>query len=239
MSPAPNAASALAARIRKQIVMGELVEGDALPSEVEMVKSLAVSRPTLRQALRILENEHLISVQRGARGGTTVRGPSVPLASRYLGDLLRFRKVTFGDVLQARLMIEPAAVGLLARRHDDKALDELRAGVDASPVATSTAPCSDDFHELVVRLAGNATLAQYTMLVHHLIGGHTKRGDAARSGGVAPESDGSTDAHAALVDLIRAGAVHAATTLWREHLENINEQWSRQFDLQGLLEQPS
>src|SRR5258705_4678952 len=100
-TPAPKAASLIAAQIRKQIVMGELAEGDALPSEAEMVKRLGVSRPTLRQAFRILETEHLIAVQRGSRGGGTVFRPSAKLASRYLSDLLRYRANTLGDVLKA------------------------------------------------------------------------------------------------------------------------------------------
>src|SRR6201996_1180493 len=126
----PKAASVVAAHIRKQIVMGELAEGDLLPSEAEMVKRLGVSRPTLRQAFRILETEHLITVQRGARGGTTVLRPSTKLASRYLSDLLRHRVTTLGDVLAARLLIEPAVVELLARRRDDAAIEALEAAVN-------------------------------------------------------------------------------------------------------------
>lgn len=122
---APNAASVVAAAIRKQIVMGELSEGELLPSEAELLKQLKVSRPTLRQAFRILEAEHLITVQRGSRGGTTVHRPSGRLAARYLSDLLQYRRVSIGDVFRARMMIEPAAVAQLARHRDDAAIAEL------------------------------------------------------------------------------------------------------------------
>jgi DNA-binding GntR family transcriptional regulator len=75
-APAPKAAALVAAHIRKLIVVGELAEGDLLPPEAEMLEQLSVSRPTLRQAFRVLEAEHLITVQRGSRGGTTAVRPA-------------------------------------------------------------------------------------------------------------------------------------------------------------------
>lgn len=238
-APAPKAASVVAAQIRKQIVLGELAEGDLLPSEAEMLKKLSVSRPTLRQAFRILETEHLITVQRGSRGGTTVLGPSIKLASRYLSDLLRFRGVTLGDVLSARLMIEPAAVAQLARRHDETAVDALRelvAGQRAAVADDDIARSADQFHVRLVELAGNSTLSQYSKLVHYLIRGHVRRHEPARRTGVAALAHGSADAHAHLVDLVAAGAVHAASTHWRQHLEDVHAQLSRRVDLNSELE---
>jgi len=95
------------------------------------------------------------------------------------------------------------------------------------------------FHERVVGLAGNATLAQYSMLVHYLINGHVRRAEHTRSTGPTSTVGAPTDAHSTLIELIEAGALHAATTHWQEHLESINDRWSRQFDLQSRLEQQS
>jgi DNA-binding FadR family transcriptional regulator len=218
--------------------MGELSEGDVLPSEAEMVKQLAVSRPTLRQALRILETEHLIVVRRGSRGGTAVRGPSVRLASRYLGDLLRYRRVTLGDVVQTQLTIELAAVALFARQHDDEsiaALRELLTEQHTADEGNGVAPPADKFHLRLVELAGNATLAQYARLVHYLIGAHMRRYDSAR------RSDGAADAHAAgahfrLVDLIEAGAVHATINHWRKHLDEMRDHLALRLDFDTELD---
>ena len=71
----PKAASLVAASLRRRIVLGDLGEGDALPNETELMRFYEVSRPTLREALRILETESLISVKRGARGGARVVRP--------------------------------------------------------------------------------------------------------------------------------------------------------------------
>ena len=237
--PPPKAASVVASQIRKQIVMGELEEGATLPSEAEMLKQLSVSRPTLRQAFRILETEHLITVQRGSRGGTTVLGPSIELASRYLSDLLRFRAVTFGDVLKAREMIEPAAVAQLARRHDEQAIAALRDVVSdqrAAEADGSEKKGGDTFHVRLVELAGNATLSQYSKLVHYLIRGHVRRFESAWRRDDIALGQHSSEAHARLVDLVAAGAVHAASKHWRQHLTEVHDQFAERLNLDAKLE---
>ena len=75
-----------------------------------------MSRPSLREALRILEAEGLITVVRGVLGGVVVHQPSERMTARTAALVLQARNVTLGDVHQARSMIEPAAVRVLARR---------------------------------------------------------------------------------------------------------------------------
>src|ERR1700680_2909057 len=65
----PKTAELIAERLRGQIIRGELTEGDALPNETELVEKFGVSRPTLREALRVLESESLLDITRGMRGG--------------------------------------------------------------------------------------------------------------------------------------------------------------------------
>lgn len=239
-APAPKAAALVAAHIRKQIVMGDLAEGDLLPPEAEMLEQLSVSRPTLRQAFRVLEAEHLITVQRGSRGGTTVHRPSAQLASRYLGDLLRFRGVTLGDVHAAKLMIEPAAVAELARNHDDATVARLRELLEAQRTATTEDEmrrAADTFHVQVVELAGNATLSEYAKLVHYLIRGHVRRYEAIRRQGDPPLGHGESGAHERLIELIEAGASHAASQHWRRHLETVRDQLARSCPMDGELDE--
>src|SRR5439155_5195777 len=62
----PKTAELVAAHLRRQIVRGELKEGDALPPETALMEQFNVSRPTLREAFRVLESEALITVRRGS-----------------------------------------------------------------------------------------------------------------------------------------------------------------------------
>src|SRR5215216_4502464 len=109
----PKAAVAVAAGLRRRIVLGDLPEGAALPNETELMSQYEVSRPTLREALRILETESLISVKRGAGGGARVVHPEPSVAARHAATALRIQGTTLADVFTARSIIEPAAVDLL------------------------------------------------------------------------------------------------------------------------------
>src|SRR3546814_8534697 len=76
----PKTAELVADRIRRRIISGELGEGASLPPESQLLELFGVSRPTLREAIRILEAERLITVKRGSRSGARVSPPRVESA---------------------------------------------------------------------------------------------------------------------------------------------------------------
>src|SRR5262249_39282567 len=98
--------------IRSQILRGDLRTGDALPSERELRESYRLSRPTLREAMRILEAESLIETIRGKKGGAVVTAPEPEVAIRQAGIVLQLSGTTIADVYFARSIIEPPAVRL-------------------------------------------------------------------------------------------------------------------------------
>src|SRR3954453_17494755 len=109
----PKAAELVADDLRRRIIRGELSEGHALPNETALMEYYDVSRPTLREALRVLESESLISVKRGARGGARVQVPNSSVATRHAALLLQLGGTTLEDVFAARRVIEPAAARML------------------------------------------------------------------------------------------------------------------------------
>src|SRR2546423_7538155 len=128
----PKMAELVSQRLRQRIVRAELAEGDALPSEAELMAQFGVSRPTLREAFRVLESEGLITVRRGARGGARVQIPNGDIAARYAGLVLEFRGTTLEDVYDARTIIEPPCAALLARQRTQADLTRLRAAHDTA-----------------------------------------------------------------------------------------------------------
>src|SRR6266542_5242241 len=80
---APKTAELVAAQLRRRIVKGELREGDALPPETVLMEQFGISRPTLREAFRVLEAESLITIRRGSRGGARIRTPSEEVAAHH------------------------------------------------------------------------------------------------------------------------------------------------------------
>ena len=102
---APKTGELIAAHLRRRIVRGELRAGETLPAESQLMEQFGVSRPTLREAFRILEAETLISVRRGSRGGARVVAPDTSVAARYVGLLLQMQGATINDVYEARMIL--------------------------------------------------------------------------------------------------------------------------------------
>ncbi|MGV0793183.1 FadR/GntR family transcriptional regulator [Mycolicibacterium sp. XJ1819] len=220
----PKMAEMIANRLRRQIVRGELVEGEALPSEQELQKKFDVSRPTLREAFRILESESLITVRRGAHGGARVRVPDLEVAARSAAVILEYRETPLSDLYEARIVIEPAAVGLLAAKRTDDDVARLRAAL-AEHDATADDPnrsirTHTAFHAMLIELTGNHTLQLLTGMIDHIISlanwKHIERDAGSPEHAVAASR--GLKAHHRIVDLIEAGGVAGATELWRKHL---------------------
>src|SRR5258707_4265458 len=115
----------VAGTLRRMVVDGQLKDGDFLPNEAELMAHFAVSRPTLREAVRVLESERLVEVRRGARTGARVPVPGPEIVARPAGLLLELSGGTIADVVVARASIEPIAARLLAASSTPEAFDVL------------------------------------------------------------------------------------------------------------------
>lgn len=216
-------AGALAARLRRQIVTGELALGTRLPPEPEMRERFSVSRATLRSAFRVLESEGLLKIHRGARGGAEVIHPPATTAARYFGLLLQTQGATLADFQSARQILEPPLAASLAAHADADAIARLRAAVDAEAAVVGDPQryghATVQFHELVAELSGSTTLWVVMDLLDGVLQRHTevRLREEARQ----PELRKGHRAHSRLVDLVEAGDVDGARALWQAHVEEI------------------
>src|ERR1700712_3178887 len=172
----PKTAELVAAHLRQQIVRNELHEGDALPPEAVLMAQFGVSRPTLREAFRVLEAEGLISVRRGAHGGARVHTPDVDVAARYAGLVLEHRGATLTDVYEAAGLVEPSCAAALATKHSDTDLSRLRECLAQGELALKNGAddveiqaVQDAFHALVVELTGNQTVIVLTRMMRSIV----------------------------------------------------------------------
>ncbi|RJG00640.1 FadR/GntR family transcriptional regulator [Noviherbaspirillum sedimenti] len=115
----------IADRLRKQIISGQRNPGDRLPPEAELLEQFQVSRPTIREALRILEVESLITLGRGARTGATIKAPSVERAAEYAAMVLVRGGTTMMELHVVRTLLEPPIVYRLTVQGETRIFDDM------------------------------------------------------------------------------------------------------------------
>jgi DNA-binding FadR family transcriptional regulator len=223
----PKIAELVAADLRKRIARGDFSEGDELPPGTILMQRYGVSRPTLREALRVLESENLITVRRGAQGGAEVRLPSATVAARYAGLLLQLRGATLDDVSNVRSIVEPALAGMVAARPKRVVVPPLKEALaqEAATMSDTIAfgKASIAFHHTVAELSGNTTLRAVIDLLDSVIAVHLEsrqREESRRKGAVVSspkEIKASHRSHVRLVELVEAGDVTGAEEHWRTH----------------------
>lgn len=232
----PKTGEIVADQIRRRIVRGELREGDFLPSEAELIETLGVSRPTLREAIRVLEAERLISVGRGSRTGARVHMPNVMSVARYAGFALQAEGTTIADVYDARLAIEPYVAASLAKIKPEAAASRLDQEVralsrliDAGDFKAFVVGVAD-FHRILVELSGNRTLLLITRMLQEIVARYQISFLESHARPVGERIDiGKTGiaSFRRLSRLIGDGNPGEAESHWRRHLENTNRIWLR------------
>jgi DNA-binding FadR family transcriptional regulator len=224
---APRVGEVIAATLRARILNGQLQDGDELPTETALLQEFPVSRPTLRESLRILETEGLLRIRRGKRGGCIVSSPRAESAAYHFGLVLQNRRTGLDDLGRARAVLEPACAALAAERPDHEAVaDELDAIVAESEEAVESAhdftASALRFHEALVRLSGNTTIELLVGMLEATWGLHERRwAEAATSDGDYPSADlrrKVVKAHQRIVSKIRAGDAEGASREARKHL---------------------
>jgi DNA-binding FadR family transcriptional regulator len=228
----------VAANLRRQIIRGDLVEGDSLPAEHLLTEQYGVSRPTLREAYRILESERLIEVRRGAKGGARVRMPGTDVAALQVGLILQFGKTTFADIYDARKALESPAAGLVAAAHDEDGLAALHSNLNMARAAMADSGTDPqamssilrDFHSMIVALSGNRTLTLFDSMLNTIIDRvRHKSGTAPAAAAPAISFESSCRAHQLVYDCIANGDIAGASERWHEHLDDIA------FGMAGLV----
>lgn len=146
--------------IRAAILEGRLRPGDLLPAEHELAEQLGVTRSTVREGLRALEHAGL--VERGARRRLRVVQPSHKAIGSAMHDVLVLQRITYRDLWEIMMALEPTAAELAATRATPEVLDSLRvnlaltADVIQDPVRLVEVDVA--FHSLVAEATANMAL---------------------------------------------------------------------------------
>lgn len=150
-------------RLASAIRLGVVETGQRLPGERELADQLRVSRVTLREAIKALQQAGYVTSTRGRTGGTIV---VYDPGQRPKGNAKRIAKSLGAaevlDALAFRSVVEPGAAELAAsRRLDEPERDRLRAALAAASdcEAPMRRVCDSRYHVLIGELSGSASLA--------------------------------------------------------------------------------
>ncbi|UPK73137.1 FadR family transcriptional regulator [Nocardioidaceae bacterium SCSIO 66511] len=164
--------SARIVRQVEQLIHEESLQaGDRLPSEREMAQLLGVSRPSLREAVRILEAHGRLEVKHGR--GVFVRPP---LSEQELRASLVDQEMNLSELYAMREVLEVPAAGWAAERTDDADLKRLRSMLDQMDSVRAPEPDFDalrqldtNFHLSIAEIAGNRFLQQTSHVLSEML----------------------------------------------------------------------
>lgn len=206
--------------LRDYVATERLRPGERLPSETKLSLALGVSRPVVREAMRMLAATGLVELAAGKRA--TIVAVDGEMISRVIENAVLVGQAEAADILEMRRGIEIAMVSLAAKRRTDEVADELRA------IVGDMAQCLGDgarYSRLDLQL--HLTLAKATAnpLYPLLIEAFRQLIEASMLAGIerweaTPELQRVQDLHEAIVDAVVAGDPDAAATAMARHFDD-------------------
>jgi GntR family transcriptional repressor for pyruvate dehydrogenase complex len=214
----------------KQLISeGSLAPGSRLPPERELAESFGVSRSSLRQALKVLEIMGVISQRVGDGTYLNIAAPSI--LSEPLEFLILLDGISFHELMEARLIVEPELAARAAARVTADDAAELSRALTAMETARldheQFVETDMRFHQTIFRIAGNRVCSLMFTVVHSSL----ERLMRLTSQLVEPEH--TIQLHKRIFQAIRRGEPEQARRRMAEHLEDARDLLKRAVDLQA------
>ena len=151
-------------QIKQSIFNGTYKSGDKLPSESDLAEVFGVSRVTIRQSVRVLENSGIVYTKQGVDGGIFVAESDPMAVSSYLSDMLKLKRVTQSDLTLSRMIFEPDIASLVTRVWKKSDLIEAEENIRRAETALEKGDLGKArmlnlaFHRLLCDITGNPVI---------------------------------------------------------------------------------
>ncbi len=211
----PKAAMLVAQSIIRDVIGDGLKPGSLLPSERAMLEKYQTGRGTLREALRLLEFQGVISLKPGSHGGPVLQDPSAShLASTFV-LLMQLKEVPFRNIVEVRSALEPVISRLAAQHIDESALAALGETIEQmqSLDKHSFFEANKRFHAIIAWSSGNALFGYIVDSVLGILEGTTIGIDFPAHRRLA-----ILNAHVAIFEALKEGDAEASETHMRDHI---------------------
>ena len=219
-----GASEQVAGEIQHFINARSLQPGDRLGTEGELARLFGVSRPTLREALRLLASRNLLRAVKGPGGGIFVaRTPESGMGrsvSETIAMMLELNSISIEELLEARMLLEPSLVRLCADRATDETLSALRDSIARAEAsvgdATARRRSNEGFHRTIAEAAGNRIVQAVTEWVFDVLQPRLKEV-------MAPivSEPAIAEQHRAILRAIEKRDAAEAEAAMREHLRHL------------------
>ena len=150
----------IADKLREMIIQEEMKTGSKLPAEAELMARFGVSRSTVREAVKILQTEHIVDIRQGQ--GTFL------CALRFADQ-----EELIAQLLETRLLIEPGVAALAAQRRKEEDLAAMKVLLDKMDSAylhgEDYTPYDFEFHSIIARCTGNDVVGRLLPTIHESI----------------------------------------------------------------------
>lgn len=216
----PKLSEAIAGELVRDIVASGLGIGDHLAPEATMLVEYGVGRESLREALRLLESQGLITIKRGPGGGPVVAGVDPLYLARTASLFFHVGGATYDEVLEAWQVLEPALVAQIARRPHRadvaRALEPYRWPRDESVDADVSQDTG--FHTALARLGGSRVMVLLLQALNHMLVEHV-----AEALCHIEDRQGVEREHAEIADAILNGRPAKAQRLMEQHIAGVRQ----------------
>ena len=217
-----------AEQIADKVRNGELRLGDKLPAERDLAMTMEISRPTLREAAKVLVDAGVLAVRRGPGGGMFVASDVVPVELVRQRSTVRLSELA--AVLEARRLVEPGVARLADQRATEADFEALRRSIDAMREICDAGYGPEDedrflqldvqFHLALARAAGNETVESLMRMLFRQL--EIAR-DMAMHVPAVPEW--TIGIHERTLDAVREGDPAVIEEVMDEHLGQLETTW--------------
>jgi len=224
----PKTAMLVAQRIVRDIVRSHMSPGELLPPERVMLEKYATGRGTLREALRLLEFQGVISLKPGPGGGPVLQTPSASHLASTLMLLMQLNRAPYQVIVEVRNALEPVISELAAAQISDASLAELaqtveqmRSEIDDRDLFLEA---NKRFHDIIAWSSGNAL---FGYIIESLLGIM----DGTVIGIDYPQHRRAAilKAHVEIYDALAARDPEASEARMREHIDAYEQYARRKF----------
>ena len=218
----------VAQRIVADIVDDNLQIGDRLPPESEMVQQYGASRESVREGLRLLEVQGLITLRRGPGGGPVVTSVDPRNLARTSTLYFHLAGANYNELFDTWLLFEPAVVRQVTetvdRAEKKRALAPFLPDFDPDIDREQFMSRSNGFHAVISNLSGNRVLTMILQALSHIVVEHIVRDLDPLA-----ERQEISDDHVAIARAVIDGRATRAQRLMTEHIEHLVSYYREHF----------